>query len=76
MLGSSLRGLGEILLKVGVPRKKKRIGTEGPVADRTLAILDIPDASITKSTIVLGQMLVVHILVAWMGLFFNKPKRS
>lgn len=76
VLGSSLRGLGEILIKVGTARQKKRMGVEGPEADRTLTLLNIPDASITKSTVVLGKMLAVHVLIAWVGLTFNKPKRS
>ena len=73
VVGSALRGLGEILLTLSTPGKKKRRGVEG---DRTLALLDIPDASITESTSVLAKMLAVHIAIAWFGLLLNTPKKS
>ena len=73
-IGGALKGLGDILLKVGIPGVKRRDGEEE--GDRTLALLSIPDASISKSAFVLAKMLAVHIAVAWMGLVFSKPRRN
>ena len=75
IVGSALRGLGEMVLNMSAPGKKKRRAVGGVEEDRTLALLDIPHASIAESTSVLAKMLAVHIAIAWLGLLFNTPKK-
>jgi hypothetical protein len=76
-IGSQLLAVGDALSKMGTidPRKSSNV-LKNQGGDRTLAILNIPDATVSKSSSVLGKMLAVHILVAWVGLLLNGSKSS
>ena len=76
-IGSQLLAVGDALSKMGTvdPRKPSDV-LKNQGGDRTLAILNIPDATVLKSSSVLGKMLAVHILVAWAGLLLNGSKSS
>lgn len=76
-IGSQLLAVGDSLLKMGDTNSRKSSdGLKSLKGDRTLAILNIPDATVSKSSSVLGKMLAVHILVAWAGLLLNGSQSS
>ena len=72
-IGSHLLDIGDILTKIGI--KAPEVAAVARTGDRTLAILNIPDADVSKSSSVLAKMLGVHILVAWAGLIWNGSRR-
>lgn len=71
-LGSQFLTVGDTLTKVGIKAPESSVIKSG---DRTLAILNIPDAEVSKASSVLARMLGVHILVAWAGLIWNGLRR-
>lgn len=71
-IGSQLLSLGDNLTKITTKEPEVSLPKSG---DRTLAILNIPDADVRKSSSVLAKMLVVHVLVAWAGLLLNGSKK-
>ena len=72
LLGSQMQNIGDVLSKTGLADPQSKKSSKALGGDRTLALIDIPDATVTQSTSVLAKMLVVHIAVAWIGLLFNK----
>jgi hypothetical protein len=76
LLGSQLQVVGDVLSKAGLTDSQSKKTSKVLGSDRTLAIINIPDATVSQSTSVLGRMLVVHVAVAWMGLIFNKSSSA
>ena len=72
LLGSQLQTVGDALSRTGLADKQSKKPSKSLSGDRTLAIIDIPDATVSQSASVLAKMLIVHIAVAWIGLLFNK----
>ena len=71
-VGNGFDNIGDVLSKTGLADPQSKKSSKALGGDRTLALIDIPDATVTQSTSVLAKMLVVHIAVAWIGLLFNK----